>query len=262
MSDGAAHYNPDDFAKLRPVEDTHFWFVGRNNILGAALRMPTSGGAGPSRVLEIGCGTGNTLRVLRENFPGAMLIGMDAFHAGLLHARSRTDARLVEGRIERMPFRRRFDLIGMFDVLEHIEDDRAALGAVRESLEPGGRLVLTVPAGPSLWSRFDEESGHQRRYTAGTLRRVLAAAEFRVEYVTYFMSVIYPAVWISRRLEAALAPLSRRFAAPRRSAIGSELHLPRLVNSMFRELLRLETPIVERRRRLPFGTSILAIATT
>jgi SAM-dependent methyltransferase len=260
MSDGAAHYNPDDFAKLRPVEDTHFWFVGRNNILGAALGTVTADGSGPKSVLEIGCGTGNTLRVLRERLPKATLIGMDAFHAGLLHARSRTDARLVEGRIENMPFRRPFALIGMFDVLEHIEDEVGALHAIRRSLEPDGRLILTVPAGPALWSRYDEESEHQRRYTVRHLRKVLSAAQFQVEYVTHFMSLIYPAVWISRRLEGCLSAMSRRPSAPRQRAIERELHLPRVVNRVFRELLRLELPAVKRRYRLPFGTSILAIA--
>jgi SAM-dependent methyltransferase len=260
MSEGAAHYNPDDFAKLRPVEDTHFWFVGRNNILGAALGTVTADGSGPSSVLEIGCGTGNTLRVLRESLPTATLIGMDAFHTGLLHARGRTDARLVEGRIENMPFRRRFALIGMFDVLEHIEDEVAALCAIRRSLERDGRLMLTVPAGPALWSRYDEESQHQRRYTVRQLRKALSAAQFQVEYITYFMSLIYPAVWISRRLEGLFSGVSQRRTAPRQSAIERELHLPRVVNNVFRQLLRLEIPAVKRRYRLPFGTSILAIA--
>src|SRR5260370_39475 len=116
----AARYDPDDFTRMRPVEETHFWFVSRNNILAAALGTLRTNGSTPQHVLEIGCGTGNTLRVIRESFPRAMLIGMDALHAGLLHAKNRTTASLVEGRIEAMPFRRRFALIGMFDVLEHI----------------------------------------------------------------------------------------------------------------------------------------------
>ena len=162
MPDGPAHYNPDDFARLRPVEDTHFWFVSRNDILAAALStLPTNGSVGDC-VLEIGCGTGNTLRVLREGRPHATVIGMDALHAGLLHAQSRAHARLVEGRVEDMPFGTDFALIGMFDVLEHIEDDVAALRAVRQSLAPKGQLLMTVPAAPSLWSRYDEESQHHR----------------------------------------------------------------------------------------------------
>src|SRR5205814_8541492 len=107
-----------------------------------------------------------------------------------------------------MPFGRDFALIGMFDVLEHIEDDIAALGSVRHSLAPGGRLLMTVPAAPSLWSRYDEESHHYRRYTEAHLRKALTAAHFQIEYITHFMSVTYPAIWVSRRLERWRAAMS------------------------------------------------------
>jgi len=259
VADGPAHYNPDDFARLRPVEDTHFWFVSRNDILAAALStLPTNGSAADC-VLEIGCGTGNTLRVLREGLPRAIVIGMDALHAGLLHAQSRAHARLVAGRVEDMPFGTDFALIGMFDVLEHIEDDVAALRAVRQSLAPKGQLLMTVPAAPSLWSRYDEESQHHRRYTEAGLRRVLTAAHFEVEYITHFMSVIYPAIWISRRLERWGAAMSSDRSA-RAPAIERELRVPHVINAVLRQMLRVETPAVRRRYRLPFGASLLAIA--
>jgi SAM-dependent methyltransferase len=260
MPSGAVNYNPDAFDRLRPVEDTHFWFVGRNNVVAAALATLAANAAASRAVLEIGCGTGNTLRVLREIFPHARLVGMDAFHGGLLHARHRTNASMVEARIEHMPFRTPFSLIGMFDVLEHIEDEAAAVAAVHASLEAGGRFVVTVPANPSLWSRFDEECHHQRRYTESHLRQVLAGARFEVEYVTHFMSATYPALWASRRAERWLSAVSRANGSAGKSAIDRELAVPRLVNAVFRQLLRLEPPFVKRRYRLPVGTSLLAIA--
>jgi len=258
MSSGAANYNPDDFDRLRPVEDTHFWFVSRNNILAAALAPLAAKVSATGAVLEIGCGTGNTLRVIRETIPQATLVGMDAYHAGLLHAKHRTSASIVEGRIEHMPFRKRFSLVGMFDVLEHIEDEVAALAAVHASLETGGRFIVTVPANPSLWSRFDDESHHQRRYTESHLRAVLSGARFEVEYVTHFMCVTYPALWASRHLERWRRAMFRD--ASNESAIGRELRVPRLVNAVFSQLLRLELPFIKRRYRLPVGTSLLAIA--
>ena len=257
---GRGAYNPEDFTRIRPVEDTHFWFVSRNSILAAALRSVADNGTVKGALLEIGCGTGNALRVMRDCFPQAMLIGMDAFHAGLLHARSRTRAALVEGRLEEMPFGRRFALIGMFDVLEHIEDDRAALLRIYQSLERSGTLILTVPAGPSLWSRFDDESCHRRRYTAPQLREVLRGAQFRVEYMTHFMSVTYPALWASRRLERLLTLVAGKNSTGRDPALARELSVPFAVNALFAQLLRLEAPVVKRRYRLPLGSSLLAIA--
>jgi trans-aconitate methyltransferase len=263
MSSGPANYNPDDFDRLRTVEDTHFWFVSRNKILAAALATCVAKVPALGPVLEIGCGTGNTLRVIRERLPQATLIGMDAFHSGLLHAKNRTNASLVEGRIEHMPFRKRFTLIGMFDVLEHIEDDVAALVAVHESLETGGSLILTVPANPSLWSRIDEESQHRRRYTESHLRKALSAAQFRAEYVTHFMGVTYPALWASRHLEQLVSAISwKRPATEECAAISRELRVPHVVNTLFERLLRLELPFIRRRCHLPVGTSLLAIART
>ena len=125
---------------------------------------------------------------------------MDAFHAGLLYTRGRTAPGSSKREIEQMPFRAEFAVVGIFDVLEHIEDDVAALQSIR-GLLTGGTLMVTVPANPALWSRFDDESGHQRRYTERQLRQVLSAAKFQVDYITHFMSVTYPVVWMSRRLE-------------------------------------------------------------
>lgn len=257
---GPAHYDPDDFTRIRPVEDTHFWFVSRNNILAAALERLATNGSPGGAVLEIGCGTGNTLRVIRESFPRSTLVGMDALHAGLLHAKNRTKASLVEGRIEEMPFRRPFALIAMFDVLEHIEDDVAALTRVYQSLEPSGTLIMTVPANPSLWSRFDDESRHQRRYTESHLRKALQAARFRIEYITHFMSVTYPALWLSRRLERLSAAAKGHRSEVGEPAIARELRVSRTLNKILAQLLRLETPAIRRRYHLPLGASLLAIA--
>ena len=255
-----AHYDPGDFARLRPVEDGHFWFVSRNNILGAVLATLAGEVPRAGAVLEIGCGTGNTLRVLRDMLPDSTLVGMDALHAGLLHARDRTPASLVEGRLEEMPFRKQFVLVGMFDVLEHIEDDVTGLGLIHEVLQPSGALMLTVPADPSLWSRCDEEWHHQRRYTEPQLRKVLSEARFHVEYITHFMSVTYPALWLSRRL----ARLRGAMAADPQPAAGvatmQEVQVTGFLNKLFGLLLRVEVPVIRRRYRLPVGASLLAIA--
>lgn len=254
--DDASHrsYDPAYFAQMRVAEDQHFWFRYRNNVIaGFARQVWKDRPPGESRVLEIGCGTGNVLRVLEESCPGATLVGLELFPDGLRFARERTRAALVCGQIEHLPFSRPFAVIGLFDVLEHIPDDVAALGHVRDLLAPGGALMLTVPASPALWSPFDAASGHVRRYERRPLSALLTQAGFTVEYLSAFMMALYPAVWFHRRVAGGgeISPAE---------AIGRELRVVPGVNALMHALVSLERPWLSSRRRLPFGTSLLAIA--
>src|SRR5262249_10068834 len=151
-------YNPDHFKAFAEIEDRHFWFRARNRTLSAVIGRLVSAFTGGYRVLEVGCGDGNTLRMLEETCSGAAIVGMELYDEGLSYARRRTTARLVRGRMEQPPFGIRFHLVGVFDVLEHLDDDRAALARLQALVEPGGALVVTVPAHQRLWSTFDEES--------------------------------------------------------------------------------------------------------
>ena len=140
-------YDPNQFSALFEVENRHFWFGARNIALKTVIEGLTAQLEHGYRVLEVGCGTGNTLCMLEAACPGAnLVIGMDPFDEGLQFARRRTCLPLVRGRVEDAPFRARFDLVGMFDVLEHLEDDAAALRRVRALVKPDGFLVVTVPA--------------------------------------------------------------------------------------------------------------------
>ncbi len=243
-----ARYNPQFFDELANAEDRHFWFVHRNRVIGDLLRA--SGVQAPRRILEVGCGTGNVLRVLTAACPGAQVVGLEVFAEGLALARSRTTAALVRGRVEAMPFTSPFDVIGMFDVLEHIPDDRGALTAIRQQLGPGGRVLLTVPAHAWLWSEFDVASGHVRRYSVASLEHVCRQSGLRIAHMTQFMAPLVPLAWVSRRLR-------RRHGT---DAVSSELNISRVANAMLLSVLGLERRLLARGWRLPTGTSIGAVA--
>ncbi|MBC8252826.1 MAG: class I SAM-dependent methyltransferase, partial [Ardenticatenia bacterium] len=198
-------YDPTYHELLSKVETRHFWFRARNQVVAGVVRrlaadMPTG-----YRVLEIGCGTGNVLRVLQDVCANGTVVGADLFLEGLRHARQRTSAMLVQTDMHALPFGVPFHLIGLFDVLEHLPDDRQALRDLHGLLDDDGRLVLTVPAHPSLWSYFDEASYHCRRYDRLGLQRKLHDAGYRVEQLTYFMASILPLVWLGRGLRARLS---------------------------------------------------------
>ena len=120
-------YDPVYFSPLFEIEERHFWFRARNRIIGSLVEAETSQYPEGYRVLEIGCGTGNVLQLLENICRNGRVIGMDLFHEGLEFARRRVSCSLVQGDLHDSPFATQFQIVGMFDVLEHLSDDREVL---------------------------------------------------------------------------------------------------------------------------------------
>jgi SAM-dependent methyltransferase len=257
---GTGGYDPRHFDGMFEIEDRHFWFRARNRALGVVVHGLTAGFASGYRVLEVGCGDGNTLRVLEQACPGATLVGMDFLEEGLSYARRRSRVPLVRGRMEQPPFRAGFHLVGLFDVLEHLQDDRAALARLRALVEPGGALVLTVPAHQKLWSRFDEEAHHAQRYEPGVLEARLVEAGFQIEYLTLFMAALYPLARIGRKVSDMIRGARRRRGLPEGSAVANETRVRPGINGLLAAMLAPEATLLGRRWHLPLGTSLLAVA--
>src|SRR5262249_7443652 len=137
-------------------------------------------------------------------------------------------------------------MIGLFDVLEHLDDDRGVLRWLSSVLEPGGVLVLTVPAHPFLFDEMDEMAHHRRRYRREELREKLEAAGFEVEVVAHFMGVLLPLLVLVRLL-------GRLLPARPRARRDLELRVVPVVNSVLRLLLRIER-WAGAKAPLPFGT--------
>ena len=154
------------FDRLREIEDDHFWFTTRNEmIVWLVERFAAQGG----RALEIGCGTGYVLFAFRRALSSARLAGSELHSLGLVHARQRHGQaiELVQMDARHIGLSGALDLVGAFDVLEHIADDHRVLDEFYRVLKPGGVLIATVPQHPSLWSAADEVAHHQRRYRIG-----------------------------------------------------------------------------------------------
>jgi len=260
--DAATHatYTAEQFAPLFAAEDRHFWFRSRNRCIAAGLRsLPQF--AAIRDVLEVGCGNGVVLAELQRLFPGGKVIGMDLFEEGLKFARQRFHGTLIQGDVFQHTFAEPFDLIGAFDVIEHLDDDERILRRFWQQIRPGGHLMITVPAHQGLWSYFDDVAHHRRRYAPAGLESKLVSAGFTELYVTQFMAALFPPMWLKRRLlgEGA-AKLSRANPQQRQAAVESDLKIHPLVNWMFELWLRPEVFFISRRWRLPLGTSLLALA--
>jgi SAM-dependent methyltransferase len=240
-------YDPDHYATLYRLEARHFWFRARNRLIQWALQRYFPG----ARTLcEIGCGTGFVLSGLRQAAPDLCLCASEMFAEGLPFAQSRVPAaRLYQMDARAIPFDAEFDVIGAFDVIEHIEDDRAVLREMFRALRPGGGILLTVPQHPWLWSAADEVAHHVRRYTSIELRRKATDAGFRVERLTSFVSLLLPAMLLSRRARI------RKNADP-----YAELRIGRLANALLSGFMSLERVAIRAGVSFPAGGSLLLVA--
>jgi SAM-dependent methyltransferase len=249
---GAAGFDPHYFPTLAQVEREHYWFAARREVVRDVLRATVPDLAARA-LFDVGCGSGGLIAFLAAN--GVALAGAcDVYPESLALVRGRVAAPLLlvdEGRFP--PLAPGQSLVSMFDVLEHIDDDAGTLRHLFEVLEPGGFLVLTVPAHPFLFDEMDEIAHHRRRYTRAELGAKLRAAGFAPRRLAHFMAPLVPLVtlrWAARVLERG------RSASDRRQA---ELRVVPVLNGAMRALLRLERPLA-RAGLLPFGTSLLAVA--
>jgi SAM-dependent methyltransferase len=254
-------YDPKFFNHLARIEGKHFWFRTRIQIITTLTEQITRNLTDGYRVLEVGCGTGNVLRALEQTCPRGIVVGMDLFAEGLAFARTRTSCPLVQGNLEQPGFGIQFDVIGAFDVVEHLSDDLQVFRSIHSMLKPGGMLLLTVPAHQSLWSYFDEVGHHCRRYEPADLRGKLTQTGYEIEFLSEFMASIYPLLWLVRRIKSKW----RRTDSSNSDASDRELSLEELrivpfVNGLLTFLLAQEAKLIKSRRALPFGTSIIVAA--
>ena len=187
---------------------------------------------------------------LREAFPAMRLVGSELHAEGLEIARRRLPGvELVELDVAEMPFEGEFDVVGAFDVLEHVADDERALAGMRRAVRGGGGILLLVPQHPRLWSEMDVVARHARRYTRRDLTTKVERAGFDVVAVSSFVSSLLPAMVLSR----VARKLLRRPYDP-----VAEL-APGPLNGVFERVLDGERKLIERGWSLPAGGSLLVV---
>lgn len=203
-----------------------------------------------AKILEIGCGPGGNLAML-AGFGSLTAIEMDARARAMAVEHAPPGTRILAGRLpESLPVpEHSYDLICLFDVLEHVDDDAAALTALRGLLRPGGQLLLTVPAYQWLWGVHDIKLHHFRRYRRARLVKLLRASGWAIKKSSYFNMVLFPL--------AALARVADKLRGAA-TASGNEVP-PKLVNGLFYHLFAGER-FGLRWFSFPFGVSILVIA--
>jgi SAM-dependent methyltransferase len=245
----AISYPDGGHAECYALEDRSAWFAHRNRCIVEAVRRHPPGGA----IFDIGGGNGYVALGLRAAGFDAVLVepGIDGARRGV----GRGLAPVVCATVEDAGFAPgSLPAVGLFDVLEHIEDDAGFLRALHRLLAADGRLYLTVPAYAFLWSDEDVEAGHFRRYRLGQLRRLLERTGFVLELGSYFFSPLPLPILVTRALRSRLGV--RRAQT---SASHEQEHAGRGW-AVLQRVLDLELAQLRKGRTLPVGSSSLAVA--
>jgi ubiquinone/menaquinone biosynthesis C-methylase UbiE len=235
------------FSLLSAAESGNWWFRSRNQLLLWIFETKVK----PfSNMLEVGCGTGFVLHALREMYPAAALYGSEYFQEGLVFAQIRVpSAEFRQLDATKINVKEQYDVIGAFDVIEHIEQDELVLHNLARAIKPMGTLVLTVPQHEWLWSKIDEQACHVRRYSRDDLLKKIRNTGLDAVYVTSFVSLLMPLMWLSRlRFRKADFDLM------------SEFQIPNWLNQSFELVMRLELVLLSLGLRFPVGGSLLVVA--
>ena len=244
-----AGYEPSFYAELVKLEAKNFWFRSRNRLILWALQRYFPNAAS---FLEMGCGTGFVLAAIERALPNLAIQGSEIFIQGLELADQRLDrTELFQMDARHMPFTQEFDVIGSFDVLEHIEEDQVVLSEMYRAVRPGGGILLTVPQHPWLWSQADAFAHHVRRYQVKQLKQRVKQAGFNVLYTTSFVSLLLPLMLLSRSQQqqpkADYDPLA-------------ELRIKGWLNALLEKILTVEFRMIRSGVSFPAGGSLLLIA--
>jgi SAM-dependent methyltransferase len=239
---------PHTYPIMYRVEGSHWWFVGRRQILSSFVgRIVKTLSRPQPRILDVGCGTGANLEML-ANF--GEVEGVDVSTEALDFCQARGLINVRQGEAEHLPYEDSyFDLVTGLDVVEHLDDDVAGLQEMRRVLRPNGRALLFVPAFMFLWGVQDDISNHRRRYTLASLEQVVRQAGLEVERATYANITFFFPILLGRLL---MRVTGFRPASENNITIG-------FLNGVLGRIFGSEASLL-RHVKFPFGVSIVCVA--
>jgi SAM-dependent methyltransferase len=243
--------NLEEYEVMYRVEDTHWWYLGMQQITQQLLDryLPDGDPTRSLKILDAGCGTGAVMKYL---LPYGEVTGFDFSTEALRFSRQRGLTRLTQASVLDIPFaNQQFDVIVSFDVIcETGIDVSAALQELRRILKPGGLMVLRLPAYDWLRGRHDQATHVEHRFTRGEVARLLQCTGLEPVHLSYANTTLFPLVAVKRLSERVL----------KSSQSGSDLTLdPGPLNRVFRAILSAEAPLI-RSAGLPFGLTVVALA--
>lgn len=235
------------YEEMYNMEATHWWFEARRRIILYLLDRYLYQTGGKTRICDMGCGCGATLKALQAKYDA---FGMDSSNKAIEFC-FRRGIKVEQGFLpDNIPFQNAgFDAILLLDVLEHLEKDKESIMTCSKLLRPGGIMLCTVPAWRFLWTKRDNFHGHKRRYTKMNFAKLLAVSGIRIELVSYYSSFLFPLI-------AAVRVSSRLLG---KDKYGPDISLPpKIFNKCLGGVFAFERYLVPL-EFLPIGSSLIAV---
>lgn len=265
--DGIKCYSPDEadsykdypdsgFDLTDECADSSFWVSSRNRLFTSIVKKNMSS-KGKTRLLEIGCGTGNFIREIVQD-DNLEITGSEIYIKGLKYAKENIPGvEFVQFDVTQGKIDKRFQIIAAFDVIEHIENDAAALLNINQMLETNGVLIISVPQHMFLWSRLDEIVKHKRRYSRGELIEKLKANGFDICFSTSFLFFLFPLMLISRLFDKGKG---RDGSRSNKQALQKRVQFSGSLNAIFNLLMRIDEGLIKMGISLPVGGTLVVVA--
>lgn len=257
--DAEVSYPPGGHAACLAIEEGSFWFNHRNACIAAAIDRHRAPSGGP--IFDVGGGNGFVSLGLAQ--AGFEVVLVEPGDEGATNARLRGVDNVIRATTESAGFLPgSLPAVGLFDVIEHIEDDESFLRSMHELLRPRGILYATVPAYQLLWSAEDIAAGHFRRYDRDSIRSVLERAGFEVRYLTHIFRPLPLPVLLFRALPHRLRRSGARDGERRQPSSRERDHGTGggVIGKLARRILEPEVGRIENGVEMAFGGSILIVA--
>jgi SAM-dependent methyltransferase len=236
----------EEYQKLAETEDRMWYFHALNRRMLLPLR---SWNTKQARVLDAGCGTGGLIRALQQTSPSWSITGIDVSPVACAYARETTQAEIVEGSLTDLPFAANtFDIVTCADVISQIKDGDLALKEIARVLRPSGMLVINVPAYRWMWSYHDDACQTKHRYRRSELEHIIRCYGLDPLQTTYANIFIFPLIIVRRKI-----------LPPNHSTSDVQTY-PTLIDSLFKNLARVEYAWIKSGGSFPTGCSVFMAA--
>jgi len=234
-----------EYEKMLLEQEYHWWFKAKRDIIKSSIKTFSPN---LENILEIGSGTGSNIKMLQE-FAKLTIIEPNLYARSKIKENFKDSVEILDGKLpNNLNLNKKFDLICLFDVLEHIKEDLESLKILKQYLNQDGKIIITVPAFQFLFSQHDVNLHHFRRYNQKQLKKLIKQSDYEIEFISYFNFFLFPLALISRIWLKIFSNSN-----PKNDSTSET------INYLLYKIFSFEKYFLKQKLKFPFGLSAIVI---